>query len=548
MRLSVIVTTYNRPGALKKVLEALYAQTRLPDEILVADDGSGPETRAVLADFDSRPVPVLLHVWQEDQGFRAARVRNMAVAAASGDYLVFLDGDCIPDRCFVSDHLALAEPGCFFQGKRVLVDEKRSPAFDVTDCFSFTRRFCHALAGHLGNAHHVFRIPFFPGLKKGRGLSGIRSCNMGVFKADVRAVNGFNHDFEGWGREDSEFAVRLFKYGLVRKEHPFRAICYHLWHPENSRTSLSGNDRLLENALAADTHVCRNGLDSLENDRSSLGVTSTDKERESMAKLSVYIIAYNEADKIRDAILSVAWADEIVVADSFSTDATAAIAESLGARVVQIAFAGFGDLRNRAMAACTHDWIFSLDSDERCTPSAREEIRKIIADPDSQDAYYVPRRNYFMGKWIRYGGFYPDFRQPQLFRKGALVFMNDAVHERYEVISEKPCGTLTADIHQIPFKNLEEIIHKANRYSTLGAETLCAGRKRSSMWSALSHGVWAAFSLYVLKRGFLDGWAGFIIAFANFEGTYYKYAKFHLKKTGGFGGRDSGNTSRDGMS
>ncbi len=157
-----------------------------------------------------------------------------------------------------------------------------------------------------------------------------------------------------------------------------------------------------------------------------------------MAKLSVYIIAYNEEDKIRDAIQSVAWADEIVVADSFSTDATAAIAKDLGTRVVQIPFKGFGDLRNQAISACTHDWIFSLDSDERCTPSAKEEIRTIIADPESNDAYYVPRRNYFMGKWIRHGGFYPDFRQPQLFRKGTLRFMDDPVHERYEVISEKP--------------------------------------------------------------------------------------------------------------
>ncbi len=249
-----------------------------------------------------------------------------------------------------------------------------------------------------------------------------------------------------------------------------------------------------------------------------------------MAKLSVYIIAYNEEDKIRDAIQSVAWADEIVVADSFSTDATAAIAKDLGTRVVQIPFKGFGDLRNQAISACTHDWIFSLDSDERCTPSAKEEIRTIIADPESNDAYYVPRRNYFMGKWIRHGGFYPDFRQPQLFRKGTLRFMDDPVHERYEVISEKTCGTMTADIDQIPFKNLEEIIHKANRYSTLGAEKLEEGRKRSSMWAAVFHGLWAAFSIYVLKRGFLDGWAGFIIAFSNFEGTFYKYAKFHLKE------------------
>ncbi len=115
MKLSVIVTTYNRPDALKKVLEALVAQTRIPDEILVADDGSGPGTEAMLTAFENRSGPVFFHIWQRDRGFRAALARNKAVAVSSGDYLVFLDGDCIPDRHFISDHLALAEPGCFFR-------------------------------------------------------------------------------------------------------------------------------------------------------------------------------------------------------------------------------------------------------------------------------------------------------------------------------------------------------------------------------------------------------------------------------------------------
>ena len=276
MKLSVIVTTYNRPDALKKVLQGLYAQTRLPDEILVADDGSGPDTRVMLTGFRHRPGPAVFHVWQKDLGFRAARARNKAVAAASGDYLVFLDGDCIPGPYCLADHLALAEPGCFFQGKRVLVDESTSPAFHITDCFSLGRLLFYALAGHLGNAHHIFRIAFFPGLKKKHGLSGIRSCNMGVFKTDVVAVNGFNHDFEGWGREDSEFAVRLFKHGLVRKDHPFRAVCYHLWHRENPRNRLSDNDRLLKKAMAADSHVCRNGLNRLEAHGSLYDLNSPD--------------------------------------------------------------------------------------------------------------------------------------------------------------------------------------------------------------------------------------------------------------------------------
>jgi glycosyltransferase involved in cell wall biosynthesis len=248
-----------------------------------------------------------------------------------------------------------------------------------------------------------------------------------------------------------------------------------------------------------------------------------------MVKLSVYIIAFNEAEKIEQALKSVQWADEIVVADSFSTDETAAIATAHGARVVQIPFKGFGRLRNDAIAACSHSWVFSLDSDERCTQAARKEILEIINSKKSLDAYYVPRRNYFMGKWIRHAGYYPDYRQPQLFRKGALTFKDDAVHERYDVISDKPCGYMKAFVNQVPFKNLEEMIHKVNRYSTLGAEKLSVAGKSSGILTAFLHGIWAAFTMYVLKLGFLDGRPGIIIALANFEGTFYKYAKLYLK-------------------
>jgi len=249
-----------------------------------------------------------------------------------------------------------------------------------------------------------------------------------------------------------------------------------------------------------------------------------------MNKVSVYIIAWNEAEKIRSAINSVLWADEIVVADSYSEDDTAAIAADLGARVEQIRFRGFGDLRNRAMAACTHNWIFSLDADERCTPEARDEILDTVALSNSNpaDAYYIPRRNYFMGRWIKHSGFYPDYRQPQLFRKGALHFKtDDPVHEEYAIHSEKPVGYLQQPIWQFPYKNLEEVARKANRYSTLGAKKLQQRGRRGGMLKALGRGLWSFFHMYILKKGLLDGWPGFVIAFGNFEGTWYKYAKLY---------------------
>jgi glycosyltransferase involved in cell wall biosynthesis len=242
-----------------------------------------------------------------------------------------------------------------------------------------------------------------------------------------------------------------------------------------------------------------------------------------MQKISAYILTYNEAEKIEAAVSSVLWADEVVVIDSFSVDRTAEIATSLGARVVLVPFNGFGDLRNRAIEACKYDWLFSLDADERCTEAVRDEILSLIAASPPHDVYRVPRRSYMMGRWIRGSGWYPNFRQPQLFCKGSMRYTLEPVHEGYEVLSAKPVGTLQNAVWQFPFRNLEEVIKKMNRYSSLGVPKLA--RKHVSMASALGHGLWSFLKHYIFKLGFIDGWAGFVIAFGNFEGTFYRYAK-----------------------
>ncbi|OUD12633.1 glycosyltransferase family 2 protein [Thioflexithrix psekupsensis] len=246
-------------------------------------------------------------------------------------------------------------------------------------------------------------------------------------------------------------------------------------------------------------------------------------------KISAYLIAFNEARKIKAAIESVLWADEVVVVDSFSTDNTADIAQQLGATVVQVPFSGFGELRNAALAACAGEWIFSLDCDERCTAEVREEILTVIAnDTPPHELYLVPRRNFFMGRWIRHSGWYPNFRQPQLFRRGAMSYSLDAVHEGFVSHSQLPVGQLQQAIWQMPFENFHEVIRKANRYSDLGAVRL--QQRQVTMGMALRHGLWAFTKHYVFKAGFLDGWAGFVIALGNFEGTFYRYAKAYEKQ------------------
>ncbi len=246
---------------------------------------------------------------------------------------------------------------------------------------------------------------------------------------------------------------------------------------------------------------------------------------ETSNKISVYIIAYNEEEKIADAINSVLWADEIIVADSHSQDKTAEIAATMGARIVQIPFRGFGDLRNQAIRNCNYPWIFSLDSDERCTLEVRDEILTIINGPAAHDIYFVSRKNFFMGKWIKHSGFYPNYRQPQLFKNGAMTYKQDLVHEGFVPKTDKPIGYLTSAIWQFPFKNFDEIIGKAKRYSSLGAERIAAQGQRSGLFCSLMHATWIFFQHLILKRGIFDGRAGFVIAFGNFEGTYYKYMK-----------------------
>jgi len=178
-----------------------------------------------------------------------------------------------------------------------------------------------------------------------------------------------------------------------------------------------------------------------------------------MARISVYIIAYNEADKIEAALRSVTWADEILVADSHSTDGTAEIARRYTDRVMQVPFEGFGKLRNDVIEQLTGDWIFSLDADERCTAAAAEEIRRVIADPGAADAYLVPRCNFFFGRWIRHSGWYPDYRQPQLFRRGRLRYTTDAVHETY--VLDGRLGKLREPIAQVPFRDLAQVVPAA---------------------------------------------------------------------------------------
>jgi len=252
--------------------------------------------------------------------------------------------------------------------------------------------------------------------------------------------------------------------------------------------------------------------------------------------VSVFILSRNEEKKIGPALESVSWAAEIVVIDSGSTDATPEIAARHGARVVQVAFSRFGELRNSGIEHTTQPWIFSLDSDERCTPEARDEILRIVADPGSADAYLVPRRNFLLGRAIRHSGWYPDYRQPQLFRRGRMTYAaEDDVHEGWAL--DGTLGRMKAAIEQIPYATLEEALAKMNRYTTLGVAKQERAGAKSGYLKAYTRACWAFFKAYVLQLGFLDGGPGLVIAVLRFENSFYKHAKLVAHRLPPGGGR-----------
>ena len=240
--------------------------------------------------------------------------------------------------------------------------------------------------------------------------------------------------------------------------------------------------------------------------------------------LSVIVIAKDEEASIARTLESVAFADEVVVVDSGSTDRTVAIARGLGAKVtINADWPGFGPQKNRALDLATGDWVLSLDADEWLTAESAEEIRRVVgANAAEVAAYRMPRRSSFCGRFLRHSGWWPDYVL-RLFRRGRARFSDDMVHER--VIADGKIGTLSLPIMHETFVDLEDLVDKMNRYSTHGARQLQREGKSSSLVEAIARALWAFFRTYVLRAGFLDGREGFMLAWATAEGTYYRYAK-----------------------
>jgi glycosyltransferase involved in cell wall biosynthesis len=267
--ISVIVTTYNREDALEAVLRSLARQTDADFEVIVADDGSRPATAELVQSWIAKLGHPLGHVWHEDRGFRAAEIRNRAILAARGGYVIFLDGDCIARPNFVAGHRRLAEHGWFVTGNRILLSpeltaqvlrDKLTP-----EQWGFSAFLAQRVRGGVNRVAALLNLPLGPLRRlRHKAWQGARSANLAVWRADLNKVDGFDADYSGWGKEDSDIIVRLLRAGVKRKDGAFATGVLHLWHRQADRAQLPENERKLSDIIASDEIRAQRGLSSLK--------------------------------------------------------------------------------------------------------------------------------------------------------------------------------------------------------------------------------------------------------------------------------------------
>ncbi len=258
MKVSLLISTYNWPSALDLVLKSALRQTQKPLEILIADDGSTDETKNIIDAYKKKtPLPIR-HFWHKDQGFQKAFILNKALAQAKGDYIVQVDGDCIMHKDFIKDHLFCAEEGLYLYGSRVNIKQDFLPELFTQGIIDFT-----FLSKGIKKRTRAMRLPFFSSLYTPQATLSkkVRGCNISYWKKDLLAINGYNEDFNGWGREDSEMVIRLMNNGILGKRLRYRGIVYHIWHRIKDKSNLAENTRLEEWSKTQNLKWCPNGMD-----------------------------------------------------------------------------------------------------------------------------------------------------------------------------------------------------------------------------------------------------------------------------------------------
>jgi hypothetical protein len=266
--ISVIVTTYNREDALNAALRALCRQSDKNFEIVIADDGSQPETRALVDSWRARLPVTLKHVRHEHRGFRGGEIRNRGIVASEGELCIFLDGDCLAGADFVAAHRRLAEPGWFVTGNRILLSREVTATVLAQD--EPAEQWCYAtltqqrLQGGINRLMPTWRLPLGP-LRKftARNWQGAQTCNLAVARSDLDRIDGFDCSYAGWGLEDSDLVVRLIHAGVRRKDGRFATGVLHLWHAPNDRSQLPVNQQRLDEVMGGSRTRALRGMSTL---------------------------------------------------------------------------------------------------------------------------------------------------------------------------------------------------------------------------------------------------------------------------------------------
>jgi len=241
-----------------------------------------------------------------------------------------------------------------------------------------------------------------------------------------------------------------------------------------------------------------------------------------MEKISVAIITKDEGANIRDCLESVVWADEIVVVDSGSTDKTREICQNFKARFYSEEWKGFSRQKNSAIEKTRNEWVMSLDADERVTPALRQEIAKVLEQDPFCDGYYIARKNFFRGHWIRRCGWYPDFNL-RLFRKSRGRFQERTVHERVEIQGE--LSYLKNPLEHKTYRTLSDFLQRMDRYSTLAAKEMQKEGREYRFYDAFFRPPFTFLQMYLLRAGFLEGYRGFLLSVLYSFYTFSKYSK-----------------------
>jgi len=259
---ALLISTYNWPAALDLVLSSVLLQSKMPDEIIIADDGSTEETKTIIEKYKKLFKIPVLHFWQEDHGFRKTLILNKAIAGAKSDYIIEIDGDIIIHRKFIEDHINFAMPGTFVRASRGYLNKELSAKLISKEISKI-----NIFSKNIANFFSVVRIPFLWPLFekkykiKGAELYEIHGCNMAFWRSDAIKVNGYNESFIGWGPEDKEFIARLLNIGLQKRFLKLGAVAFHIYHKENSRASLAENEILFKETIALKKVYCESGID-----------------------------------------------------------------------------------------------------------------------------------------------------------------------------------------------------------------------------------------------------------------------------------------------